>query len=108
MSFNNQVYDKNYPGSGFINNGNGQIFNHHGGIVVLWGYGNFGGGNLKLQFTSDQDVTWNDFGPQNAVATLLSAAGSNAFYIPPGRYRVSLSGATSPAAFYGIGDANGP
>ena len=108
MSFNNQVYDKNYPGSGFINNGNGTAFNHHGGRVVLIGWGTFGGGNLKLQFTNDNDTTWQDFGVQNTVPTLLAAAGSNAFYIPPGRYRIALSGATAPACFYALGDANGP
>jgi hypothetical protein len=52
-------------------------------------------------------VTWNDYGPQNAVATLLAANGSNAFYIPPPPSCRTVS-ATAPACFYAIGDANGP
>ena len=92
-----------YLNTAIAANFNSPPFELKGGRYVLGGYGTFSAGTLKVQFTTDSDATWVDFGPQNAIATSLTVAGMTAFYAPPGRYRVALTGAGAPAmqAFFG-------
>jgi hypothetical protein len=99
----NKTWDK---GLAIANGASAFPFSHPGGMVVLMGGGTFGGGNVALQFCTDADVSWFDVGPQNAVPTAVSAAGSSAFYLPPGRYRVNVAGATAPSLAWSISDAN--
>jgi hypothetical protein len=98
----NTVYDANVAVSGNVN---GTPFNFDGGRLVLGTFGTFGAGTIKLQFTTDADSTWIDVGTQNAVATQLTAAGTTTFYLPPGRYRVVLTGSTTPTLQYFVGSA---
>lgn len=99
----NTVFDKNLAVAGDLN---GPAFNVAGGAFVLGAFGTFGGGTVKLQWTSDADTTWIDIGPQNAVPTLLTAAGTTSFNLPPGRFRVVVTGSTAPALLYWFGWAN--
>lgn len=85
---------------------NGTPFSILGGAYVLGLFGTLGGGTLKVQFATDADVTWFDVGPQNTVATQLAAAGMTSFKLPPGRYRVVLSGSAAASITYWFGEAN--
>jgi hypothetical protein len=71
--------------------------------------GTFGAGALKLQFSPDDPAgaTWVDMGPQNGVAMSLSNVGSQVFWLAPGRYRVTLTGAAGANLTYYFGEANG-
>jgi hypothetical protein len=105
--FNNIVYDKS-GASGVTADGSGPAFNFKGGVLVLGAFGTFGGGTIKLQYTTDNDTTWLDLGAQSgAGATSLTAAGTCVVWLPPIRARVTMAGSTAPAANYFVGDANG-
>lgn len=84
---------------------NGVPFNFPGGRLVLEGDGTFGGGTLKLQFTTDTDTTWVDLTPQDGGVKSLTAAGSVTLFLPAIRLRVVLAGSTTPALNCWVGQA---
>ncbi len=84
---------------------NSPPFNLAGGHVALGAFGTFGGGSVKLQWSSDADATWFDVGPQGGVATALTVPGTTMFVAVPGRYRVAVVGTTGPALKIWFGDA---
>jgi uncharacterized protein (DUF1684 family) len=98
----NTVYYSNNAVAADVNS---PAFNLNGGRYVLGAFGTFGGGTIKLQFTTDADSTWIDLGAQNGAATALSAAGTTAFYAAPGRYRIAIVGTTGPTLQVWFGDA---
>ena len=101
---NNIVFDLTY--TPLVADFGGPAFNCKGGRLVLGGFGTFGAGTLKLQFTTDADTTWVDLDPQTGGATSLTAAGSAVAYVPIGRYRVALVGSSTPSLTYFVGEAN--
>jgi len=102
---NNQVFDK---GNAVAADFNGVAFSVLGGAYVLGGFGVFGAGTLKVQWSPDDPTgaTWVDLGAQNALPTLLTAAGMVSFKLLPGRYRVVFAGSTAPTLAYWFGEAN--
>lgn len=84
---------------------NGAPFNFPGGRIVLEGDGVFGAGTLKLQYTTDADITWVDLTTQDGNAKTLTAAGLVTLFLPAIRLRVVLAGSAAPTLNWFVGQA---
>lgn len=70
-------------------NGDSESVQVRAGEHIIMGGGTFGGGTLAAEFSPDGGTTW-------VVVASMTAQGSVAFKVPPGRIRAALSGATTP------------
>jgi hypothetical protein len=84
-------------------NGNSATIPWIGGNGYFTAQGTFGGGIIKLQFSTDSGTTWSDIG---ALTTLAASGGGMFENLPKCSLRVNLAGATTPSIFYEVGRAN--
>lgn len=95
----NRVYYSTAAAAPITANGPLDPFPFQGGLLVMGAYGTFDSAVVALQ-NEDVVLGWTNVGPQNGVAGsgTIAANGSGTIYVPPGRYRLNVTGVVTAAS----------